>query len=233
MSDPSTPNGQPKPDDTAKPDDAVAKPDATAAKPDATAAKPDATAAKTAPKAAAKTATKKKTPAPPPDPTRNNSMKFVTKELYPRIQERFGDAVKLVEQFADDVIEVNNDALLELGFYLRDEDDLDFDFCHCISGVDDGDKGTYSSVLHLTSFSKKHWIVLSASAPKEKPEIPSLCSVWAAAEWHEREAYDLMGIVYTEHPDLRRILCAEEWQGHPLRKDYEIPDHDTVTEWGL
>ena len=225
MSDPSTPNGQPKPDDTAKPGDAAAKPDAAAPK----AANAD--AAK--PKVASKTATKKKAPAPPPDPTRNNSMKFVTKELYPRLKERFGDAVQLVEQFADDVIKVENDALVELGFYLRDEDDLDFNFCHCISGIDDGDDGTYTSLVHLTSLSKKHWIVLSASAPKQKPEIPSLCSVWAAAEWHEREAYDLMGIVYTEHPDLRRILCAEEWQGHPLRKDYEIPDHETVTEWGL
>ena len=57
----------------------------------------------------------------------------------------------------------------------------------------------------------------------ELPEIPSLSKVWLIAEWHEREAYDLMGITFTGHPNLRRILCPEDWEGHPLRKDYEFP----------
>jgi NADH-quinone oxidoreductase subunit C len=59
--------------------------------------------------------------------------------------------------------------------------------------------------------------------PGQLPDVPSVSGVWAIADWHEREAFDLVGINFTGHPDLRRILCAEDWVGHPLRKDYEFP----------
>lgn len=175
-----------------------------------------------------------KKPDVPPDPSRNNSMRFVTKDVAPRVVRQFGaDHVQLVEQHADDCLDVAPEVLVELCFFLRDEDDLAFDLCHCISSVDDGAAGTLTSVYHLNSLTKKQWIVLSVTVPKDKPEIPSVSCVWGAAEWHEREAWDLMGIVYTNHPDLRRILCAEEWQGHPLRKEYVQPEHETVKQWGL
>ena len=60
-------------------------------------------------------------------------------------------------------------------------------------------------------------------ATKTIPEVPSVTSIWAIADWHERECYDLVGVNFTDHPNLRRILCPEDWEGHPLRKDYEMP----------
>ena len=75
-----------------------------------------------------------------------------------------------------------------------------------------------------------HRMKLKVSVPRWKdnaegslPEVPSVSSVWAIADWHERECYDLVGIHFTGHPNLRRILCPEDWEGHALRKDYEMP----------
>jgi NADH-quinone oxidoreductase subunit C len=85
-------------------------------------------------------------------------------------------------------------------------------------------------VYQLYSFTHRHRLTVKAKLPrwrdeteKTLPEIPTVSGVWAIADWHEREAYDLVGIRFIGHPDLRRILCAEDWVGHPLRKDYEFP----------
>ena len=85
-------------------------------------------------------------------------------------------------------------------------------------------------VYHLSSTLNKHTLVVKVKSPRWKddqtgalPEIPSLVDVWKTADWHERETYDLSGIHFVGHPDLRRILCPEDWVGHPLRKDYEMP----------
>ena len=85
-------------------------------------------------------------------------------------------------------------------------------------------------VYHVSSIAKKHTLVVKVMLPRWKndvegeiPEVPSVSRVWAVADWHEREAYDLMGIRFTGHPNLVRILCPDDWVGHPLRKDYEFP----------
>ena len=85
-------------------------------------------------------------------------------------------------------------------------------------------------VYHLYSFMHRHSLVVKVKTPRwagevagELPVVPSVSNVWAIADWHEREAYDLVGIEFSDHPNLRRILCPEDWVGHPLRKDYEFP----------
>jgi NADH-quinone oxidoreductase subunit C len=85
-------------------------------------------------------------------------------------------------------------------------------------------------VYHLSSITKKHTLVLKVMLPRWKddvpgqlPEIDSVAQVWATADWHEREVYDLSGVYFVGHPNLVRILCPEDWVGHPLRKDYELP----------
>ena len=85
-------------------------------------------------------------------------------------------------------------------------------------------------VYHLWSVPNKNSLVLKVMLPRwkddqqgELPEVPSVAGVWSTADWHEREVYDLCGVRFTGHPNPRRILCPEDWVGHPLRKDYEMP----------
>ncbi|MCR4413602.1 MAG: NADH-quinone oxidoreductase subunit C, partial [Thermoguttaceae bacterium] len=116
---------------------------------------------------------------------------------------------------------------------------LRFDQLNCISGVDylqtdPKKKADYAPHLellyHLTSLVHKHRIVLRLVLPRwkddvpgELPEVPTVSQVWRTADWHEREVFDLIGVRFVGHRDLRRILCPEDWKGHPLRKDYEMP----------
>ena len=139
----------------------------------------------------------------------------------------------------DPWIEAAADALPEVCRFLRDEPELRFDMLNCVTGVDylqvdpkrklDGEPHV-EVIYHLTSLARKHRLVLKVRLPRWKdgvegqlPEVPSVADIWRTADWHEREVYDLSGVWFTGHPDLRRILCPEDWVGHPLRKDYEMP----------
>ena len=108
--------------------------------------------------------------------------------------------------------------------FLKVDPELDFDTLHCISGVDwpDNDPPAVEVVYHLTSLTKKHWIVLKTRVGGEGGSLPTLETVWKAANWHEREAYDMMGIRFAGHPDLRRILMWEGYPYFPLRKDFPL-----------
>jgi len=78
-------------------------------------------------------------------------------------------------------------------------------------------------VYHLTSTIHRHIMVVKVKLDRDRPEIPTVSHIWRTAEFHEREAYDLFGVVFSEHPDLRRLFMTDEWKGWPLRKDYEDP----------
>ena len=101
----------------------------------------------------------------------------------------------------------------------RVESDLRFDFCQSITGLDAGE--SFLCVYHLYSYAHRHSLVLKVTTPREAPRLPSCVSVWPAADWYEREIYDLFGVVFEGHPDLRRLLLPEEWPGHPMRKDWK------------
>jgi NADH-quinone oxidoreductase subunit C len=159
-----------------------------------------------------------------------------------KLQERFGPAIVASKlDTIDPWVEVAPGSLLEVCRYLRDEPSLRFDFLNCISGVDycepDPKKAAkiewqpHLEVLyHLTSIVHRYRLVLKVTLPRWKdgvegqlPELASVTSVWSTADWHEREVYDLSGVRFLDHPDFRRILCPEDWVGHPLRKDYQMP----------
>jgi len=101
---------------------------------------------------------------------------------------------------------------------LRGDEALAFDCLMCLSGADRGTE--LQVVTHLYSMKHAHHVALRCVISKDDALAPSVSSVWPAAEWHEREAFDLLGIHFSAHPDLRRILCPDDWEGHPLRKDY-------------
>ncbi|MCS7253704.1 MAG: NADH-quinone oxidoreductase subunit C [Armatimonadota bacterium] len=125
---------------------------------------------------------------------------------------------------------VGREHLIELCKLLHDEPSLCFDYLRCISTVDWIEDGQIEVVYHLYSMAHGHCIIIKVRIPREEPKLPTVSGIWAAANWLEREAYDLMGVVFDGHPDLRRILLPQDWEGHPLRKDYSY-DPVEFDEW--
>jgi NADH-quinone oxidoreductase subunit C len=133
------------------------------------------------------------------------------------------------------------DQWLEVARWLHDDPRLQFDILNCVTVVDYleteiakvakcGFEPHLEVVYHLSSFTLRHRLVIKLLLPRwkndvvdELPEVPSVCSVWPGANWHEREAFDLGGVRFSGHPNLERILMSEDWVGYPLRKDYEYP----------
>ncbi len=145
-------------------------------------------------------------------------------ELFNTLKTKFGDAIVEAKIDAPQPwIVVNPARTKEIALFLRDEPTMQFDYLMCLSGVD-YNNGKLGIVCHLSSMVHRHKIVLKAFCTKEQPHIQSVSSVWATANWHEREAFDMYGIIIDEHPDLRRILLPDDWEGHPLRKDYKVPE---------
>jgi NADH-quinone oxidoreductase subunit C len=107
--------------------------------------------------------------------------------------------------------------------FLRSEPSLAFDWLGCITAVDYVADNQLCAVYDLYSMTHKEWFAVKVFVDRNKPSIPSVMDLWSAADWHEREAYDMMGIVFPGHKDLRRILLPEDWVGYPLRKDYQFP----------
>ncbi len=133
------------------------------------------------------------------------------------LKERFGDAVQPAEY---EGVVIANDRLLEVARAIRD--DLGYDYLSSLTGVDYFDKGYFETVYHACSIARGGSpLVLKARTPRDVAEIPSVVSIWGSAEFQEREAYDMFGIRYTGHPDLRRILTWEGFAGYPLRKDWK------------
>lgn len=146
-------------------------------------------------------------------------------EIVEIVKSRFGEAVldSKTEAILEPFIKVTPSVLPEICSFLAADTNLVFDYLMCLSGVDLG-KGNLGVTYHLFSTVKRHKITVKVEVPVATPEVPSVSSIWRSADWHEREAYDLVGVVFTGHPDLRRILLPEDWEGHPLRKDYKVPE---------
>lgn len=143
-------------------------------------------------------------------------------EIHRRLAAKIGSAIgALTTENPDPYIMVDKAAIATVGRFLKEEPDLAFDFLESIAGVDHGDK--LQLVYHLFSYQHRHAIVLKLEMPYDDVEVPSCAAVWRAADWHEREQYDLFGFAFAGHPDLRRIMLPEDWVGHPLRKAYEDP----------
>jgi NADH-quinone oxidoreductase subunit C len=146
-----------------------------------------------------------------------------SKAIYEKLKAKFGDEVIISynELKADPFIIIKPSAIEEVCGYLLEDEALAFDTLMSISGVDYPKDEKLASVYHLFSYKHLHKLVLKVELPRSEPRVPSVEKVWPAANWHERETYDLLGIIYEGHSDFRRILLPDDWVGHPLRKDYK------------
>ena len=174
------------------------------------------------------------------------------KAIYELLAEKIGaGALGLVEDGAEPVADIAPASIAEACIFLRDDARCGFDMLMCLSGIDwDGfdetgkgksgnilgytdlgepetsDKvatGDFGVVYSLFSHELKHKFTLRVRVPRDVASVPTVSGVWETANWHEREAWDLLGIRFACHPDLRRMLLEESWVGHPLRKDYQMP----------
>ncbi len=145
--------------------------------------------------------------------------------IHSRLRDKFADKILSVEESVKDPFAVvDGAAIRELCTYLRDDEGLSFDVLTNQAGVDYKAEGHVEVVYHLYSYKHRHYVILKVRVPRDAAEIPSVESVWKAANWLEREIFDLLGVHFVDHPDLRRILMPEDWVGHPLRKDFVEPE---------
>ncbi len=149
------------------------------------------------------------------------------KTVWAIVREKFADAVSpLDENPSMPFFEVlDTDAWLDIALFLRDNPKLRFNYMACLSGMDYPDEGKLGIVCNLESLGEHgHTIAVKVKCARDGGVIPSVARVWKTAEWHEREAYDMYGMTFGSHPDMRRILCPEDWEGFPLRKDYQVQE---------
>lgn len=133
---------------------------------------------------------------------------------------------------ADFTVFIPPEKYLEFCQFLKNDPQLQFENVMCLTAVDQLEH--LELVGHLNSYSKHHRIGVKVRLPRENPKIPTVVSLWPGANWHERETFDLYGIVFEGHPDLRRILLPDDWEGYPMLKDYKhwnlVPLPDDTTE---
>jgi NADH-quinone oxidoreductase subunit C len=148
----------------------------------------------------------------------------VTDELE-RAYPDFNDAIeKVVVDRGELTLHIKSEKLFDVAKKLRDTDSLRFEMCMGVNGVHyPEDKGReFHAVYPLLSITHNRRIRLEVSVPESNPHIPSLVEVWGGNNWHERETWDMFGIIFDGHPGLTRILMPDDWQGHPQRKDYPL-----------
>ncbi len=146
-------------------------------------------------------------------------------QIHEIVKEKLGDAaLEDKADAAEPYIVVRPDAIEDLAFFCRDDSRLRFDLLSAITGVDYPDRKVIEVIYCLDSTVHKHWLIVKVALDRENPRIATVENVWRTADWHERETFDLLGVVFEGHHNLIRILCAEDWEGHPLRKDYVMPE---------
>ena len=143
----------------------------------------------------------------------NDDLKTSLTNLHPTVVfEDGGEWINVFVEFSD---------FKNFAKTLRSNDGLLFDYLFCLTCIDW--KTHFTMVYHFTSTIHRHQLVVKSKLDRNHPEIETICDIWRTAELHEREVYDLFGVKFINHPDLRRLLLTDDWVGYPLRKDYEDP----------
>ncbi len=142
--------------------------------------------------------------------------------IFKILKDKFNDSIEISEN--SDYIKVDSKDWHSIATLLKENEKLKFDYLMCISSYDKGDKKTYGVAYNFKSTSLGHYLEVRIEVDDES-SIESVTNLWASADWHEREAYDMMGIKFDNHPNFKRILLPEDWPGYPLRKDFKTPDY--------
>ncbi|HHT9116579.1 MAG: NADH-quinone oxidoreductase subunit C [Planctomycetes bacterium] len=147
------------------------------------------------------------------------------------VKNNFPEAITGSEIFRNELtIIVKKEYITEIAGFMKENKELDFNFLSDLCGVDRvGTDGVFEVVYHLYSIYKNHRVRLKSPIASNDPCISTVTSIWNTANWHEREAYDMYGIKFDGHPDLRKILTPDDFEGHPLRKDYPVDGRQPAT----
>ena len=148
-------------------------------------------------------------------------------EVISTLQSQFPEMVSIIESDEDQhLIEIEKENLVAVCEFLKDTKGFYFDQLACITGIDNREKSDCFEVIYnLNSIPYENTLYIKVTLSSEEETIPSLALLWKAADWFEREVYDLFGITFKDHPDLRRILLPANWEGFPLRKDYKTQEY--------
>jgi NADH-quinone oxidoreductase subunit C len=154
-------------------------------------------------------------------------------EIQSLLNDQLGESVVLatIENATPKGLVVSVEKLQDICLFLRDNEQTYFDSLSCLTAIDNGvEANTIEVNYNLYSIPYNVHLLLRIIVARndegaELPVVPTVSDVWKTAEWHEREAFDLVGITFEGHPDLRRILLPTDWQGHPLRKDYSTQEY--------
>ncbi len=135
---------------------------------------------------------------------------------------------QIVEALGETTIFVARDRIAEVCAFLKSADGLEFNFLSDVCGFDRGpeEEPRFEVNYHLFSTTRFHRVRLKVLVNEDDAHVPSVTGVWRTANWHERETYDLFGVIFDNHPDLRRILLPDDWQGHALRKDFPLRGYE-------
>ncbi len=141
-----------------------------------------------------------------------------------KINERFADSlINTHSRLGQDTVVIDGSKILELARFLKEDPELKFNFLMDLTAVDHWKrKPRFEMVYHFVSLEKGLRLRVKVPIGEPEPEVPTLSALWPGANWYEREVFDMFGIKFKDHPDLRRILMYPEFAGHPLRKDYPI-----------
>jgi len=154
--------------------------------------------------------------------------KDVSESLPKALQEaRPGAVTEVLSSRGELILRVDHAHLVELCRFLREDPEWKFDFLAALSGVDwIGRSPRFEVVYQLRSLPQNLRVSLKVAVPDDTLTVPSVTGVWKGADWLEREVYDLYGIVFDEHPNLRRIMMPDDWEGHPYRKDFPLEGYE-------
>jgi len=149
---------------------------------------------------------------------------IVNQKVSEIIESNLPGSVIITEELHNDYIQIKPDNWLEIAKFLKNDFDLKFDSCQCITGVDLGIEENLEVRYNFHSMKYKHKIEIRIAIDRKRPIVPSVEQVWRGADWLEREVYDMYGVRFKGHHDLRRMLLPDDWKGWPLRKDYKTPN---------